>query len=104
MSLNAHYCWAVVTRDESKAVKVFTQVSKSKKKDGIDFITIRKRENYAEIVYEDGVCLKWIRPITNCKGSRFHRLWCDINIDQDYFEQVILPMACYMKYEDIVWI
>lgn len=82
---------------------MFTQVSKGKKKDGIDFITIRIRENYAEVVYEDGVCLRWITPIANSKRFRFHRLWCDKDINRDYLERIILPMAC-MKYEDIIWI
>lgn len=104
MSANAHHCWAVVTSDESKADKVFAQVSKEQKEKNIDFIQIREGKDHAEIVYKDDVSIRWIKPIANFKGFRFHRLWCDKDIDKKYLEQVILPMACYMRHEDIVWI
>lgn len=56
------------------------------------------------VYFENGAYLRAFPPIENFRGFRFHRLWCDKDIDQDLLEQVILPMAHYMKYEDIIWI
>lgn len=102
MSLNAHHCWAVITKDKQKANKTIAEVLEEQK--DIKVIKAYQNKNGAEICFDDGNCLRWIGHTDNFKGSRFHRLWCDIDIDQDYLEQVILPMAVYMKYEDIVWI
>lgn len=62
------------------------------------------REYEIKLGFENGALLVAFPPLENFRGFRFHRLWCDKDIDQDYFEQMILPMAVYMKYEDIIWI
>lgn len=104
MSLNTHHCWAVVTNDESKANTTWLQILNEQAEQGNHCIKVVLAKDGMKYCFEDGTTIIWIKNKIEARGFRFHRLWCDINIDQDYFEQVILPMAVYMKYEDIVWI
>lgn len=104
MSANAHHCWAVFTTDVKKANKIINQIIDEQNVKNIKIIRGYKSNNCAEIYFEDGNRVIWIGHTGNFKGFRFHRLWCDKDIDQNYLEQVILPMAVYMKYEDIIWI
>lgn len=104
MSLNAHHCWAVFTTDDQKANKTINQIIDEQNAKDIKTIRGHKNKDWAEFYFEDGNRVIWIGRTGNFKGFRFHRLWCDKDIDQNYFEQAILPMAVYMKYEDIIWI
>lgn len=104
MSANALHCWAIITTDDQKANKTINQIIDEQNAKDIKTIRGHKNKDCAEFCFEDGNRVIWIGHTGNLKGFRFHRLWCDKDIDQDYFEQVISPMAVYMKYEDIVWI
>lgn len=104
LSVNAHHCWAIFTTNSQKANKIISQIIDEQNIKNIKTIKGYKSKDWAEICFEDGNCLRWIGHIDSFRGFRFHRLWCDKNINHDYLEQVILPMACYMKYEDIIWI
>lgn len=104
MSLNAHHCWGVVTTDKQKANRAIAQVLEEQNAKGNKVINAHQSKDWGEICFEDGHRIIWIGHLDNFKGFRFHRLWCDKDIDQDLLEQVILPMAVYMKYEDIIWI
>ena len=104
MSANAHQCWAIFTTDKQKANRIIAQVLEEQDIKGTKVIKAYQNKERAEIHFEDGNQLIWIGHTDNFKGFRFHRLWFDKNINHDYLEQVILPMACYMKYEDIIWI
>ena len=61
-----------------------------------------KREMYT--LFTDGTFVKWTGP-NNCptKGQRFGKIWCNVHIDKDVFEQVIMPMY-QGKMEDIIWL
>ena len=104
MSLNAHHCWAIFTTSNQKANKIINQIIDEQNIKNIKTIRGYKSKDWAEFYFEDGNCLRWIGHTGNFRGFRFHRLWCDKDINKNYFECVILPMACYMKYEDIIWI
>ena len=104
MSANAHHCWAIFTTDVKKANKVINQIIDEQKVTNIKTIRGYKSNNWAEIYFEDGNRLIWIGHTDNFKGFRFHKLWCDKDINKDFFEYVVMPMAHYMKYEDIIWI
>ena len=104
MSGNVHYYWAIFTINKQKAKKVVAQILEEQNNKNVKVIKANLDKNLTEIWFEDGNHLIWIGHTDNFKGFRFHHLWCDKNINQEYLEQVILPMACYMKYEDIVWI
>lgn len=104
MSANAHHCWAIITRDKNKAETLMESIKEEQKLEGNLCKWKLYREYEIKLGFENGVCLIAFPPIENFKGFRFHRLWCDKDINQDYLEQVILPMAVYMKYEDIIWI
>lgn len=104
MSANAHHCWAIITPYRYKADQVIDQVIEELKRKNIKVVMNYRGKDWADIIFECGHSLKWIGHSDNFKGFRFHRLWCDKDVDGKYLEQVILPMACYMKYEDIVWI
>lgn len=104
MNANASHYWAIITKTKSKAINTINSIKQEQKSQGNNW-TEEKYNDYGTTVYfENGACLIAFPPLKNFRGFRFHRLWCDIDIDQDYLEQVILPMAVYMKYEDIVWI
>ena len=104
MSANAHHCWAIFTTDKQKANKVIAQILEEQDAKRTKIIKAYQNKEEAEICFEDGNSLIWIGHMNNFRGFRFHRLWCDKDINQDYFEYVVMPMAHYMKYEDIVWI
>lgn len=104
MSANAHHYWAIFTTDKQKANRAIAQVLEEQVIKGTKVIKAYQNKEGAEIHFEDGNQLIWIKHTDNFKGFRFNRLWCDKDIDQDYFEYVIMPMAHYIKYEDIVWI
>ena len=104
LSANAHQRWAIFTTDKQKANRIIAQVLEEQDIKGTKVIKAYQNKKRAEIHFEDGNYLIWIGHTDNFKGFRFHRLWCDKDIDQDYFEYVIMPMVHYIKYEDIVWI
>ena len=58
------------------------------------------REMYT--LFTDGTFVKWIDPNNYPRGQRFGKIWCNIHIDKDVFEQVIMPMY-RGKIEDIIW-
>ena len=104
MSANSHHCWAIITKNKRKAINIIDSIKEEQKLQGNNWT----KETYdgcrTTVYFENGFCLRVLLPIENFRGFRFHRLWCDKDVDKDYLECVILPMACYMKYEDIVWI
>ena len=104
MNANASHCWAIITKSKGKALSIIDSIKEEQKSQGNNWIKELYDGCRTTVYFENGFCIKAFPPTENFRGSRFHRLWCDINIDQDYFEQVILPMAVYMKYEDIIWI
>ena len=104
MNANASHCWAIITKSKGKALSIIDSIKEEQKSQGNNWIKELYDGCRTTVYFENGFCIKAFPPIENFRGSRFHRLWCDIDIDQDYLEQVILPMAVYMKYEDIVWI
>lgn len=62
-----------------------------------------KIRNVLKATYENGISIIWIVPTESFIGMRFHRLWCDSNIDRVYLAQIAMPMIS-MKFEDIEWI
>ena len=104
MSLNTHHCWAIVTSNRQKAIDIIYSIRDEQAKLNNKCIEATWGRHELKAVFEDGHYIRWIEPNNNCRGYRFHRLWCDKDINQDYLEQVILPMAVYMKYENIIWI
>lgn len=104
MSANAHHCWAIFTTDKQKANKIINQIIDEQNIKNIKTIRRYKSKDWAEFYFEDGNCLRWIGRTNNFRAFRFHRLWCDKDINKDYFKYIIMPMAHYMKYEDIIWI
>lgn len=54
--------------------------------------------------FTDGTFVKWIDPNNfPTRGQRFGKIWCNIHINKNVFEQVIMPMYCG-KMEDIIWL
>lgn len=104
MSADAHHCWAIFTTNKQKANRTITQVLEEQVAKGTKVIKAYQNKEGAEIYFKDGNRLIWIGYTDNFRGFRFHRLWCDKDINQDYFEYVVMPMTYYMKYEDIIWI
>lgn len=104
MSANAHHCWGVVTKSKGKGLSIIDSIKEEQKLQGNNWVKELYDDCGKTVYFENGFCVRAFPPIENFRGYRFHRLWCDKDIDQDYLGQVILPMACYMKYEDIIWI
>lgn len=104
MSLNAHHCWGIITKSKGKGLSIIDSIKEEQKLQGNNWVKKLYDGCGTTVYFENGLCVRAFPPIENFRGFKFHRLWCDKDIDQDYFEQVILPMACYMKYEDIIWI
>lgn len=104
LSANAHRCWTIFTTNSQKANKIINQIIDEQNIKNIKTIRRYKNKDWAEFYFEDGNCLRWIGHTDNFRGFRSHLLWCDKDINKNYFEYVIMPMVHYMKYEDIVWI
>ena len=93
----------LLQKTKSKAINTINSIKQEQKSQGNNWAE-EKYNGYGITVYfENGIYLKAFPPQENLKGFRFHRLWCDKDINRDYLERIILPMAC-MKYEDIIWI
>lgn len=98
MNLWSHL-WAIVTSDREKAASLIEEIERSRR------ARISHRINSSNemlIQFSDGVRLKWIRPTESARGYRIGRMWCDVNVDQDILNTVILPKY-RGKLEDIMW-
>lgn len=100
MSANEKQKWLIVSKDYHKAFDIFKQIEKEQTEQE-NFLLAN---NGVDLYFKNELEVVWIMPSDNFRSLRFHRLWCDKDIDQDYLEQIILPMAVYMNYEDIIWI
>ena len=60
-----------------------------------------KREMYT--FFTDGTFVKWIDLNNYPRAQRFGKIWCNIHIDKDVFEQIIMPVY-RGKIEDIIWL
>ena len=53
--------------------------------------------------FTDGTVLRWVPPDSSVRGFRFGKVWCDRQIDDDAFKQVVLAHY-FGRREDIVWV
>lgn len=93
--------WAVVGFDYDTAGELISAIEHSVS--GKD--VLRREQTTRKLVTEftDGTILRWVPAIANSKGCRFNKMWCDKNIDDKIFQNIILP--CYMgREEDINWV
>lgn len=91
--------WSVVTSDYDKALTIMSSIANER---GIPVRYRHVGRLRTDIVFEDDVWLRWIRPSDNARGYRHGKLWCDINVKKEILDCVILPKY-FGKYEDIVW-
>ena len=93
------HSWAVITSDREKAKKLMQRIENEHcasvyhRIDGVNWMLLR---------FSDGVSLRWLRPVESIRGYRTGKLWCDVNIDRDILNNVILPKY-RGKTEDIIW-
>lgn len=93
------HSWAVITSDREKAMELIRRIESDhgasvyQRADGAWGILFR---------FSDGISLRWLRPVESIRGYRIGKLWCDVNIDQDILNNVILPKY-RGKIEDIIW-
>ena len=93
--------WAVCGFDFSTALQIIEGIEKESGKE-----VFRRRGGRAlgiEVTFKDGAILRWVPASDRSRAQKFGKMWCDKNIDEDIFHDVIL--RCYYgKCEDIIWV
>ena len=92
--------WAVVGFNYDTAKQIISSIEESSGKE-----VSRRIHNKYEIRTEftDGTSLRWIKTSDSSRGTKFGKMWCDKNINEDVLRCIILPMY-FGKREDIIWI
>ena len=93
------HSWAVVTSDREKARELMRRVEND------HCASVYQRVDDASkmlLRFSDGISLRWVRPTDTIKGYRIGKMWCDVTVDQNVLNSVILPKYRGMA-QDILW-
>ena len=100
MSLNSIHCWAIITPDKEKADQILQKI-KNQQLSPIAHELITQKTHL--IIFENGIRVRWLYPHKALRGYRFHKLWLDKNMKQDFLNQAVYPYL-YMEQQEIIWI
>lgn len=48
--------------------------------------------------YNNGDCVRWIRPVQNVRGNKFNYLFCDSTVSKDVKDNILRPMVFPINY------
>lgn len=99
MSANAIHCYGIVTNDYEKAKEIILTIIQSR--DDTDFCCMSK--DNLMVRFKNGEKWVHVKPNSNARCIRLHRVLIDRNISVECLNNMIAPM-CYGYCEYIEWI